>query len=252
MSQVVLGDRDRGLRAWPGRVLSGDINRHYVIQPAKFATGLLAWSIILTLLSVTGHWLQYAYGVNKFVQFVRLFNISGEGNIPTWFSAVMLLIASKELYTISLVYTIHTRHTRVLSAMFALLSLDEVSQLHESSIPFLRGVFSATGPLTYAWVIPGAIFVIAVLAAYLGFLAALPKRTRVLFVVSGAIFVFGVLGMEFISGWADTYRPAAIILRGGISTTEDLLKMLGTVLFIYTLMDYRQRLGEYVGEERTR
>lgn len=76
--------------------------------------------------------------------------------------------------------------------------------------------------------------------AYLRFLAALPARTRNLFLLAGAIYVAGALGVEMIGG-----RHAFVFGRYNfaytmIATLEEFLEMLGILLFVQALLSYMQ------------
>ncbi len=214
--------------------------RHVI--PILFATALL-----LTFLSVLGHGLQYFYGPDRFVQFVRLFNISGEANVPTWFTAMLLAYNAQLAAHIGAGQEMRgTRdfvvHWYVLALAFAYISLDEVAQIHEQAIDPLRARFQATGVLYFAWVIPAGVILGLLAVAYLRFLSRLPRQTRVGLVVSAVVYVTGAFGMELVTGYLAYHHPDQILLQGGFSTLEDLLEMSGLVLCIYTLLDYRTRV----------
>ncbi len=102
----------------------------------------------------------------------------------------------------------------------------------------LQRQFGLGGWLYFAWVIPGAAFVLAFVLVYLRFVANLFKPFRTLFVASGAIYVCRALGIELIGGvHADHFgqNDIAYVL---ITTIEEALEMDGLVLFIYTLLLY--------------
>lgn len=70
------------------------------------------------------------------------------------------------------------------------------------------------------------------------FIFSLPFRTKALFILAGAIYVGGAIGMESIGGYiADTpgLHPAAYAVA---ATIEELLEMLGVIIFIYALLSY--------------
>lgn len=174
--------------------------------------------------------------------FARLFNLTGEANIPAWYAASTLLSCAVLLATIAIAKRMnndrYVYHWGVLSLIFLYLSIDEAAMLHEMTIKPLRSLLNTSGLFYYAWIIPGTIAVFGFVLAYLRFLAHLPKRTRLLFIAAGAIYVAGAIGLESVSGlyinsdgtWGATYEL--------IITFEELFEMLGIVLFIYTLLDY--------------
>ena len=184
--------------------------------------------------------------------FVKLFDLNREGNIPTFFSASTLLLCSALLAIIAFAKkkedAPYRLHWKALSVIFLFLSLDEASQLHEKTIKPLRSALNASGFLHYTWVILGIVFSLIVLLAYLRFLADLPRKSRNLFLVAGALVIGGALGMEMISGYYfSSYGSQPLPLSrlcnfrlnlAKLSTVEELLEMLGIVVFIYALMSY--------------
>ena len=176
---------------------------------------------------------------------VRLAWVDGEGNIPAWYSASLLLLCSLLLATIAFAHKQqrggHVLHWVVLSLIFAFLSLDETAQLHELSIAPLRDIFGTTGFLYYGWIVPAGLCVALFGLAYLRFLARLPARTRRLFLLAGFIFVGGAIGVEAVSGKHASLQGEQNLTYHLIITVEELLEMAGVVLFIYALLDYISR-----------
>ncbi len=174
--------------------------------------------------------------------FVRLFTLHGEGNIPTWYASSTLLLCAILLASITIDKRMnngrYVYHWGALSLIFLYLSVDEAAMLHEMAIKPMRSLFSTSGLFYYAWIIPGSIAIFGFVLAYLTFLVHLPKKTRLLFIAAGAIYVVGAIGLESVSGlhinadgtWGITYELITIF--------EELFEMLGIVIFIYTLLDY--------------
>jgi hypothetical protein len=81
-----------------------------------------------------------------------------------------------------------------------------------------------------------------VLAALIPFLFRLPARFRLLFIVSGAVYVGGGIGVEIVSQlYADAsgkWDP----IYAALATLEETLEMLGVALLIYALL---QRLATF-------
>jgi hypothetical protein len=182
---------------------------------------------------------------------VRLAWADGEGNIPAWYSASLLLLCSFLLATIAAAQRQHRRgyvvRWLVLSLIFVFLSLDETAQLHELSIAPLRDLFDPTGFFHYAWIIPAGICVALFVLGYLSFLAKLPARTRGLFLSAGALFVGGALGVEAVSGKQASLHGEQNLTYHLIITVEELFEMAGLVVFIYALLDYISRQFTKVG-----
>jgi hypothetical protein len=86
--------------------------------------------------------------------------------------------------------------------------------------------------------VPYGLAVLALLLGSLRFLMHLPATTRRLFLLAGAIYVGGALGMELVE--------AAFNARGVSSgfipllgvAIEETMEMLGVTMFIYALLTY--------------
>ena len=185
--------------------------------------------------------------------FVRLFDLNKEANIPTFYSFSALLLCSALLAIIAFAKkkenAPYSLHWKALSVIFLFLSLDETAQLHEMTIKPLRSALNPSRFLHYEWIILYAVFVLIFVLAYRRFLADLSQKTRNLILVAGALFVGGALGMETISKYYRclylgqsvplSLRYCNVILNYHMmAAVEELLEMLGIVVFIYALMSY--------------
>ncbi|MBC7812252.1 MAG: hypothetical protein H7175_13940 [Burkholderiales bacterium] len=95
--------------------------------------------------------------------------------------------------------------------------------------------------MTYPWIILGAVFVLLFVIAYGRFLLRLPARTRWLFILGGALFVAGAMGMELVDSYfAQRYgHDNAFSQLSGI--LEESLEMFGVIIFAYGVLDYLRR-----------
>jgi hypothetical protein len=135
------------------------------------------------------------------------------------------------------------RHWWALSLIFFYISLDELSSLHENANHW----FALGGILYFGWVIPAGIAVAVVGLSYLRFLAALPARARRGFLVAGAFYVGGALGVELILAyWTDVVGDKNFGYSL-IDLVEESMEMIGASLFLLALLEY---LGSPAGEVR--
>lgn len=221
------------------------------LQPERVAR-LLA--IVVALLvaahvaaAITSHVFhhEHAYGL------VDTFDLNFENNVPTFFATLLLFTCAMLLGCIaradaSAVGTNRpSRHWTWLAALFLFLAVDEDASLHELLIEPVRQVLPWGGPLYFAWVVPYAFAVVLVGLYFLGFVRALPRRTRRLFVISGGTFLSGAIGFELVAGWYLTnHEETEDLVYSLLVAGEEVLEMSGLVLFIYALMDHlRNRLG---------
>jgi hypothetical protein len=134
-------------------------------------------------------------------------------------------------------------HWLGLAIIFSLLGLDEAISLHEALGDLVEHLelFDAHGYLYFAWVVPYAIALTLFVFSYLKFVLQLPKTTRLLFVVSGVLFVTGAMGIELISANEADLNGTNTILYSALYTVEELCEMFGMVIFCYALMSYIEK-----------
>ena len=134
----------------------------------------------------------------------------------------------------------HTWHWAGLAAIFALLSLDEATGIHELSTGPLRELLGPSAPMYYAWVIPAFLCLVPFGLVYSKFVFLQEEGTRNLFVIAGAVYLAGALGVEMIGG---SYRSGygLDLTYGIIATVEEMFEMTGIVIFSYALMDHIER-----------
>jgi hypothetical protein len=242
---------------------------------AKMIVRIIVIAVLLiTLAGLAARFALYMWGEVEFLQPLRIFDVGEERSIPTWFESVQFLLCSILLAVV----TVATRqrnaryslHWGVLSIILLLLSLDEVASIHEAIgqqserlLHYTTGL-TPSGAISFFWVVPGAVFVIIVLLAYLRFLANLPQTTRRWFLFAGALFVLGALGIEMLTAqvvsssdsiahWIESSSGGIVgresasaiptILKGLQTSVEEMFEMLGLTAFVYALLAY---MGSYV------
>lgn len=171
-----------------------------------------------------------------------IFNVDFERNIPSIYSAGALLFCSLLLFMIAHAKKVagepHQIQWRALSIVFLYLSGDEFISLHENLMKPLRNTLKTSGIFHFAWVIPGAIFVVICLLAFFRFLVTLPPKTRRLFIIAGTVFVSGALGMEMVDGYYASLYGEKTFFYVVLTTIEEFFEMVGIAVFIYALLSY--------------
>ncbi|CAN5805319.1 hypothetical protein BH24BAC1_BH24BAC1_09280 [soil metagenome] len=92
------------------------------------------------------------------------FYFDREGNLPTYFSTLILFLSSSLLALIAALKRkandFFAKHWTILAIIFLGLSIDEAVDFHKGLIEPLRNTFHLSGLLNFSWVIAGGIFVI--------------------------------------------------------------------------------------------
>ncbi len=206
----------------------------------SFIFGLMVAALVSA--HVVTQTIRFATGDNFLLGLEPLFNIGSDGNIPTFYSAVAILFCALLLILIARASR-KDRYRSIgywygMAGVFVFLSVDEMLMLHERAIEPLRTMFDASGLFYYAWVLPYGIGVLVFVAIYARFLFRLRRRTRVLFLTAGTIYVLGAVGVEMLSGLYFETHGGSNPVYVALQTVEETLEMSGIVLFIFALADY--------------
>jgi len=191
--------------------------------------------VAITLCLVFAHYLSVLSEIFLGNDIV-LFDLGKEGNIPTMFSVLLLLYSSLLLAFIWHVKNQTKEEDRNywlwLSLIFLYLSVDEFSSIHETIGNALEGVFNINGPLWFPWKIPFGLGLIVFVLSYLKFLTRLPKRTRNLFIISGA------MGIETGEGFVKYAYKIPDFNYRAFEPLEESLEMIGVIIFIKAHIEY--------------
>ncbi|OQY26860.1 MAG: hypothetical protein B6244_12340 [Candidatus Cloacimonetes bacterium 4572_55] len=210
-------------------------------SPEKILTLLLIVVACLVIFNSVGQMIRFLTGHGKIFGFVPLFHLNQEGNIPTWFSSGILFIAGALAGMIALIKgkmeDTYYLYWIGLCGVFIFLSADEAASIHETISEPLRKL-NLGGLLYYTWIAPASILVFFMGLIYLKFFWSLPKRTKILFIISAALFLTGALVVESIGGYLDDQSGRDTPVYELFSGIEETLEMLGVSIFIYSLLDY--------------
>ena len=182
------------------------------------------------------------YGIRDSYGFVLMGNLSYEGNLPTWYSSLLLGSCAVLLFLIARLTAKagagHVWHWRVLALAFLYISLDEAVLIHETFNAPLRTALGLDGMLYFAWVVPFAGLLVVFLLAYLKFLRSLPRRFSFLFILAGSVYVGGALGTELpVSAWYAEHGGDNLTY-GLLNLVQESLEILGASIFLSALLGY--------------
>ncbi len=162
----------------------------------------------------------------------ELFDVDEEESIPTWFSSGVLLLVAVVLFFI---YRLkrdardsYAPYWAGLGAGFTFMSVDEIAGFHET----LNSV------IEMSWAVPGLVVAVVVGLLYLKFLSSLPAATAVRFMMAGAIFVGGAIGVELATE-PFLYNDELDTLAYNLWTpVEEGMEMGGVIFFLSALFEY--------------
>lgn len=206
--------------------------------PLKLALGVLALGMV-HVIAIVLYWEDLIEGL-RFYQ-ISVFDLDEEESFGTWYVALLHLFAGRLLLH-------HWRAVKaqghwlapwwlVLAIGFHYLSIDEVVAIHEVLNQSLMDT-------PYRWTRYGIGVSIVVGVVFVPFLWNLPRRTMVYFVIGGAVFLGGAVGVERATDW---YQDAGLLKTTEYNlwtALEECMEMMGVVIFL------RGLLGHMAGEPR--
>jgi hypothetical protein len=223
-------------------------DHYFTISTKKLITGMaiaiIAFGVIheiVTLHAVATDPASLAQGQEH--GFLRMFDLGTEANLPTWYQVITLAFSAFLLTIIwSAKKSVSDRFTwfwGFMGLVFYFLSSDEASGIHEAlSNQMDKHGYSGGGILSYGWILPYMVFGLVFLAVVWRFLMSLSMKYRVLFVVSGVIYVSGAVGMEMVEAYYDNTVGAYTNLGVTLRLIEETLEPTGILLFNFTLLSY--------------
>ena len=218
------------------------------IDPRGVALVLGLVAAALTLLSWAVLASRYFLDRGRLFGAVGLFDVDVENSVSTFFQAALLVCCAALLFlTAREERRRRGSHVTVWLAdagVFAYLAVDEASTIHELLIVPIDRALDVGGFLSFGWVIPFGVLVLAFVAINLRLLRTLDGSTRRRFLIAGALYVAGAIGMEMIGGrWSDVHGFDNAVYRMLMTTPEETLEAAGLVLFVFALLDRLGRIG---------
>jgi hypothetical protein len=221
-------------------------NNQVSIDPAFVARalGLLAVALIIasTLTQLADCLTGYRSGL--FAKLAKVFSADLELNVPNFFAMLLMIFAGLLLALIAILkrkqQARYVLHWAILSLGFFLMAFDEIVSAHEKMVEPLRSVFGGEnlGVLYFAWVVPGAALVLFLAFFFLKFWLSLPVKPRLWFLVAGALYVGGAIGMELVGGRYFELHGKDNLTYIFLTTIEESFEITGVIVFIWALLEY--------------
>ena len=179
--------------------------------------------------------------------FVRLFDLDYEGNIPTLFSAILFFLNGVLFY---LIYASTKQANKPYSAywmglalIFVFMGFDEGSRLHEEIGDLVETFIEAKGLLYFPWVIPYSVAFLITTIIYLRFYLTLDNTMKIRLFLCAFIFLSGAMGLEIISAQVAEDTGTSSLSYSILYTIEETLEIAGLILLVDTLLGH-------IGRER--
>jgi hypothetical protein len=162
-----------------------------------------------------------------------------EANIPTWYSSVLLAGCGLGCALVGATGGQWARHWTVLGVVLLAASMDEVAQLHERVPGPLRRALESlglggTGSRAAAVGVVGAAL-LAMFVAYLPWLRALPRMTRVGLLAAATLYVGSALGLEVVNRMTDVVGLDTAFVTDLLSAVEEFGEKVGAGLALGTV-----------------
>lgn len=202
--------------------------------------------ILAAALGQLALWSTFVMGHATVYGLVPMFLLNAEANIPTFLSAINLVLAGVLLLVIGAC----ARQARqpfafawtALALIAAFLAFDEAAQIHESldrHREWTIGLFKATGPLAGPWVVVYGAVVVAVMIGFARFFMHLPARYKLLFAAGAGLFVTASIGLEMVGATVWSTQGKSYLFEG-INWAEEVLEMTAVTLVNASLLSYIQ------------
>jgi len=206
-----------------------------VLRGGPLVVGALAVAALLAALHFGSVALAYGFPSTGF-HVPEALKLNNEATVATWFSSFVDFVNAALLAVITAGAPRRERWRWAVTTLAVLgVSVDEVSGFHEDLSWVLHTTMHTTGLLTYAWVVPAALFVAAVGLLCVRMILARPGGLLVL--LGGVVFVAGAAGVEVFEGWwvgaTGETTDAVFLLLNGI---EETMEMLGAIVTMAGLL----------------
>lgn len=226
--------------------MPGNENADIVLSPSTLRRVVAVATALVSLAGLLVEVLKSIYRWKGRGGIVPLLSLSHEQNLPTFHTALLLLLAA----TLSALLATQARRQERrdvlpwwgLCAGFFYISVDEVLELHEQwGRPFRLG-----GVLHFGWVVPAAGILLVLAVLYARFLWRLPPRVRFRLVLAGGVYVLGAVAMELPLGYWVEKQGDKNLEYALIDWVEETLEMTGIALFVFTAIDMLSTAGARV------
>lgn len=209
------------------------------LRPKSVAKIFLVVSLIMVVGHIGGR-ISYHYFGRTFGFY--FFDLNREDSIPTFVASMQIFVCSVLLFVIARLVRMNKQpgfwYWVGLAVMFLYIAVDETVRIHEKLGGPLRRIYDPAALYDMVWLVPYVTFVIIIGLIYLKFVLNLPRKTKLLFILSGLIYLAGAVAFEYISGRQDALYGIGDFGYQAFIVLEEGLELMGIVLFLYALLNH--------------
>lgn len=192
--------------------------------------------------------LVHATGHDHMLGLVPLLDVDKEGNLPSFFSSLLLLLAGVLMaLTARQVLSSSTEDSRAwtgLALIALVMSVDEAASLHELLIDPIRRSLGGGGWLYFGWVIPGAVLLAAMAIAHRRFFLRQDAALRGRALLAAGLYFGGALGVELVSGYhAAAHGTGTLLYRALLVSIEEGMEMAGAIVLVRALLLHLEHMA---------
>lgn len=211
-----------------------------ILNASKITKFLSIVALVLIFIHINILVIYFLVGDPDKFDFIRMFDLDMERNIPTLFSSAILLTAAFLFYLLSKAPTEQKKGHRPfwlgLSFVFSFLAFDESSKIHEQLGDFTERFVEASGYLHYPWVISYSILLVILGIFYARFFWKMESKVFWSFMGAAVIFISGAIGFELLGANESSIHSTDTILYSIYYTIEETLEMFGVIYLIHILL----------------
>lgn len=210
------------------------------LNKKKIIIFLSVFALLLITIHIIILCIYYYIGDPEKFDFVQMFDLDMEANMPTVFSSLILASSALCFYLLaSLPDEIKNKHRKYwlgLSGVFLFLSFDEGAKIHEKIGDFTEDFVDASGYLFYPWVLSYGVLVLFLGVVYLKFFLKMEKKVFRSFMLSAFIYLSGAIGFELLGANESSAHGTDTVLYSVLYTIEESLEMFGVIYLIWILL----------------
>jgi hypothetical protein len=215
------------------------------INSKKIIKFLSCIAILLIIIHIIILFIYFTVGDEDKFDYVRMFDLDMERNVPTLFSSLLMSISALLFYILGKIEQIQKTKEAIfwfgLSLVFIFLAFDESCKIHEQLGDFTENFVSATGYLYYPWVLSYGVLVLILGLFYIRFFWRMPRKVFISFMLSAGLFLSGAIGFEILGANESSLHSTDTILYCIYYTIEETLEMFAVIYLIHILLSLLQK-----------